>query len=107
MNILGAFNIISPQAVEKGDDDFEENLQLLSQKCQVHVGQAIFKDKSQLEVMQELASDFVQLKLLYPNLAQLSAIALTIPVSSVNCERDFSAMNRIKIDLRNRLQGKA
>ena len=83
--------------------------------------------------MQELASDFGELKLLYPNLAQLSAIALTIPVSSVNCERDFSAMNRvfcfhfsasslsrypfvlcyviifqeIKTDLRNRLQGKS
>jgi len=47
--------------------------------------------------MQELASDFDELKLLYPNLAQLSAIALTIPVSSVNCERDFSAMNRVSI----------
>jgi len=55
--------------------------------------------------MQELASDFDELKLLYPNMAQLSAIALTIPVSSVNCERDFSGMNRT--DLRNRLQGKS
>lgn len=45
--------------------------------------------------MQELYSDFDELKLIYPNLAQLSAIALTIPVSSVNCERDFSAMNRV------------
>ncbi|KAL7383107.1 hypothetical protein ABVT39_004870 [Epinephelus coioides] len=109
MNILGAFNILSPQAVERGDDDFQGNLQLLAQKFptvdgraalqewtsfKVHVGQGIIKDKSQLKVMQELASDFDELKLLYPNLAQLSAIALTIPVSSVNCERDFSAMNR-------------
>ena len=47
--------------------------------------------------MQKLDSDFDELKLLYPNLAQLSAIALTIPVSSVYCERDFSAMNRVSI----------
>ncbi|KAG7222350.1 hypothetical protein INR49_016305 [Caranx melampygus] len=52
------------------------------------------EERSQLEMMQELASDFDELKLLFPNLAQLSAIALTVPVSSVNCERDFSAMNR-------------
>lgn len=32
MNILGAFNILSPQAVERGDDDFQGNLQLLAQK---------------------------------------------------------------------------
>lgn len=46
---------------------------------------------------QELASDFDELKLLHPNLALLSAIALTVPVSNANCERDFSAMNRVSI----------
>lgn len=42
-----------------------------------------------------MASGYDELHLLYPNLSLLSAIALTIPVSSVNCERDFSAMNRV------------
>ena len=66
MNILGAFNILSPQAVERGDDDFEENLQLLSQKCptvdgraalqewtsfKVHVGQGIFKVSSRSKML--------------------------------------------------------
>lgn len=46
--------------------------------------------------MQEMASEFEELHGQYPFLSQLSAIALTVPVSSVNCERDFSAMNRVK-----------
>ena len=41
---------------------------------------------------------------MYPQLAQLVSIALVLPVSSVPCERGFSAANRIKTKLRNRLQ---
>ncbi|KAJ8359386.1 hypothetical protein SKAU_G00159110 [Synaphobranchus kaupii] len=48
--------------------------------------------------------EYDELHHLYPNLSQLSAIALTVPVSSVNCERDFSIKNRMKTDVRNRLQ---
>ena len=55
----------------------------------------ILRDKSQLDMMSDMASGYDLLHLLYPNLSLLSAIALTIPVSSVNCERDFSAMNRV------------
>ncbi|XP_036001539.1 zinc finger protein 862 [Fundulus heteroclitus] len=75
------------------------------QSFNILVTSGIMKDKSQLEVLQLMASGYEELHLLYPNLSLLAAIALTIPVSSVNCERDFSAMNRIKTDLRNRLQG--
>ncbi|XP_060768482.1 zinc finger protein 862-like [Neoarius graeffei] len=75
------------------------------QAFQVLVTSGILKEKSQLEVLTAMASGYEELHLLYPNLSLLSAIALTIPVSSVNCERDFSAMNRIKTDLRSRLQG--
>ncbi|KAK1876665.1 Zinc finger protein 862 [Dissostichus eleginoides] len=103
LDLLGAFHALSPQAAT-GD---EANLQLLagrflqadcnevlqewsSFKQQLIVGP--FKDLDQQQVMQELASE-------------LAAIGLTIPVSSVNCERDFSTLNRVKTDLRNRLQG--
>ncbi|KAL0964158.1 hypothetical protein UPYG_G00319990 [Umbra pygmaea] len=65
----------------------------------------ILKDKSQLDIMTAMVSGSDELHLVYPNLSLLSAIALKIPVSSVNCERDFVEMNRIKTDLRNRLQG--
>ena len=40
---------------------------------------------------------------LYPQLRKLATIALVLPVSTAECERAFSTMNRIKTDLRNRL----
>ena len=40
---------------------------------------------------------------LFPQLSRLASIALIIPVSTAECERCFSSMNRIKTDLRNRL----
>ena len=43
------------------------------------------------------------LKDLFPQLSRLASIALIIPVSTAECERCYSSMNRIKIDLRNRL----
>ena len=41
---------------------------------------------------------------LYPTLSQLASITLTLPLSTADCERGFSTMNRIKTDLRNRLK---
>ncbi|CAL8241370.1 unnamed protein product [Gadus morhua 'NCC'] len=63
------------------------------------------KNKSQEELLTLLASEYDEWLDLYPCLSLLASIALIVPVSSVNCERDFSAVNRIKTDLRNRLQG--
>ena len=45
--------------------------------------------------MRELASQYDELGQLYPCLSKLAAIALTVPVGSVNCERDFPTMNRV------------
>ncbi|XP_057711367.1 zinc finger protein 862-like [Corythoichthys intestinalis] len=64
-----------------------------------------FKDKNQAEVLSLLASECDEWGQIYPLLSHLAGVALVIPVSSVNCERDFSTMNRVKSDLRNRLQG--
>ena len=50
-----------------------------------------------------LVSD-ATLKDLFPQLSRLASIALILPVSTAECERCFSAMNRIKTNLRNRLQ---
>ena len=41
---------------------------------------------------------------MFPELAKLASIGALIPVSTAECERAFSAMNRIKTDLRNRLK---
>jgi len=39
----------------------------------------------------------------FPNVVKLAALALTIPVTTVECERGYSAMNYVKGELRNRL----
>ena len=54
------------------------------------------KEKSQAEIMQLLASENDEWAEIFPLLSQLAAAGLVIPVSSVNCERDFSTMNRVK-----------
>lgn len=41
---------------------------------------------------------------MYPNLTSLASIAAILPVSTAECERAFSAMKRIKTDLRNRMK---
>ena len=41
---------------------------------------------------------------MYPQLTKLATIGALIPVSTAQCERAFSSMNRIKTELRNRLK---
>ena len=40
---------------------------------------------------------------MYPQLSKLALIAALIPVSTADCERSFSTMNRVKTKLRNRM----
>jgi hypothetical protein len=56
--------------------------------------QGMMKKLNQSETLQEQ----------YPNLLTLIALSLTMPVSTVDCERGFSKHNRIKIRTRARLQ---
>ena len=42
----------------------------------------------------------------FPNVCNLAAIAQLIPASTADCERVFSALNRIKTPLRNHLSNK-
>ena len=56
--------------------------------------------------MQELAEKVLpndSTRELFPLVAQLMVHALVLPVSTTDCERCFSAMNRLKTDLRNRM----
>ena len=43
---------------------------------------------------------------MFPNLAKLAAIGLLLPLSTVDCERGFSTLSRVKTDLRNKLINK-
>ena len=44
-----------------------------------------------------------ELQDMLPNLSRLAAIGLLLPMPTVDCEREFSTLKRIKTDLRNRL----
>ncbi len=50
---------------------------------------------AQAEILQLLASEHDEWAEIYPNLSLLASAGLVIPVSTVNCERDFSTMNRV------------
>ena len=47
-----------------------------------------------------------KLNIMFPNLTKLATIGLLLPVSSVDCERGFSTLSRVKTKLRNRLSNK-
>ncbi|KAK0151076.1 hypothetical protein N1851_007767 [Merluccius polli] len=119
LDIMGAFHVLGPQAAKEDDAINIRNLKILStkflqqpenpvlqewQSYKEHLLTGAFLDMDQLTIMGKLASQYDELGQLYPCLSQLAAIALTVPISSVNCERDFS-MNRVKTDLRNRPLG--
>ena len=57
------------------------------------------------ELMTQILST-TELKTMFPNLCKLAAIGLLLPMSTVDCERGFSALTRIKTDIRNRLSSK-
>ncbi|KAJ8011839.1 hypothetical protein DPEC_G00062450 [Dallia pectoralis] len=120
LNIMGAFHVLGPQAVKEDVSINFESIKTLSTKFlhqtdshalqewsyfKRHMQTGAFKDMDQLTIMSKLASQHDEWCQIYPSLSKLAAIALTVPISSVNCERDFSMMNRVKTDLRNRLQG--
>ena len=62
-----------------------------------------YSELSMHQVLHKLCTD-QSLITLFPNLSKLCNIAALIPVSTAECERAFSTMNRIKTELRNRLK---
>ena len=57
---------------------------------------------SHYQVMKLVAGNKT-LRLLYPQLCKLAQICLILPLSTVDCERGFSVMKRVKTPLHNRL----
>ena len=68
-----------------------------------HILVSEFLEVSPHEVMAAVSSDG-SFSSLYPCISRLASIALTLPVSTADCERGFSTMNRIKTNPRNRLK---
>ena len=70
------------------------------------------KDHAILETcktLQELALEYLSkesLSQLFPVMSKLIVHALVLPMSTTDCERCFSAMNRTKTDFRNRMHTK-
>lgn len=56
----------------------------------------VFQDMDKVTAMGKLSSQNNKWAQLYPLMSKLAAIALTVPISSVNCERDFSTMNMVR-----------
>ena len=50
----------------------------------------------------EITLKDTSLTTLVPQMCKLAAIALTIPITTADCEREFSAIKRIKTCLQNR-----
>ncbi|XP_058649491.1 uncharacterized protein LOC131550960 [Onychostoma macrolepis] len=116
IDLLGSFQVLGPQAPKVDDAVNLRHLKTLSTKFlqqpehiamqewltyKEHFLTGAFKNMDQLTI----SSQYDEWRQLYPSLSQLAAIALKVPISSVNCKRDFSVMNRVKTELRYRLQG--
>ena len=63
-----------------------------------------WKNSTPRELMSRLTG--TELQDMFPNLSKLAAIGLLMPMSTVDCERGFSALSRIKADARNRLSSR-
>ncbi|XP_006825057.1 zinc finger protein 862-like [Saccoglossus kowalevskii] len=61
------------------------------------------KNKPYHDILKMLTSVY---KELFPNLSKMAAVAMVLPVSTVDCERGFSTMARVKTESRNRLSEK-
>ncbi|KAF7200776.1 zinc finger protein 862-like, partial [Nothobranchius furzeri] len=121
IDVMSAFHVLGPQTLTADDAVATANVLTLTRKFlpqqpestllqewpsfKKHMVTGAFKDLDQLGILQKLSARNHEWANLYPIVSKLAAIAMTVPISSVNCERDFSTMNGVKTDSRNRLQG--
>ncbi|XP_045193148.1 zinc finger protein 862-like [Mercenaria mercenaria] len=120
---LEAFSVFSPQLWPEDSEEFagygKDEIQMLSVRFQSSLNcQADVQSEFQLlkntvrndqKLVQEPASKIMEtvagpLSETLPNLAKLASVGLIIPTSTPDCERGFSALKRIKTDIRNRMK---
>ena len=95
INHYGPHGVIDPEAVKS-------ELQIFNSVVAANVDMKQFSTRrlmSHLLATSEVAC-------MFPSLSQLASIGLLLPMSTVDCERGFSALSRVKTDLRNRLCSK-
>ena len=125
VHILEAFSIFDPSTVDEGLETHGHRGQSELEVLTSHYGPHKIIDadgtKSELKVfnsvvaanrdLKQLSTRELMTKILktkelmcmFPNITKLAAIGLLMPMSTADCERGFSALSRIKTDLRNRL----
>ena len=125
MDLLEAFSLFDastiPEELESHGSHGQSELQVLVDHYGPH---NVINGESKLKVFNSVVADNGQLKQLpprelmthifntteiqamFPNLSKLAAIGLLLPMSTLDCERGFSALSRIKTNLCNRLSSR-
>lgn len=128
MDLLEAFSLFDastiPEELESHGSHSQSELRVLIDRYGPHSVINGEESKSELKVFNSVVAANSQLKQLpprelmthilstteiqamFPNLSKLAAIGLLLPMSTVDCERGFSALSRIKTNLRNRLSSR-
>ena len=129
VDYLDAFSIFDPQklTISDSDDDElaaygQERLEYLKSAYGDGVNPGVDSDEctSEWEGLKRLfVNNFSNMSMrqmtnllctdsslqdMYPHLSKLASIAALVPVSTAECERSFSTMNRVKTKLRNRMK---
>ena len=119
-DILGAFNILNPQKLPTepcdrshyGDEElamllnhYEHNNLFDSAQCQFEwtMLKSLMENYTEMDTGSFYRQFLMKNKDTFVNMTKLAALSLTLPVTSVNCERAISAYNLIKTDRRNKL----
>ena len=123
MDLLEAFSLFDastiPEELDSNGSHSQSELRVLIDHYGPHSVTNGEEAKSELQVFNSVVAANSQLKQLpprklmthilstteiqamFPNLSKLAAIGLLLPMSTVDCERGFSALSRIKTNLRN------
>ena len=84
---------------------------VINGESKLKVFNSVVADNGQLkqlplrELMTHILST-TEIQAMFPNLSKLAAIGLLLPMSTLDCERGFSALSRIKTNLCNRLSSR-
>ena len=121
MSLLEGFSIFDPSAIPLDlslqPNHGSENLQVLIDYYGTHNIIDSQATKTELRIFDSVVASNFELKqltilqlmrhviktpeynVMFPNLFKLSAIGLLLPMSTVDCERGFSTLSRVKTDL--------
>ena len=111
-DIMDAFNVLYPKfSQHMSANEQSTHLNTLCNKFSIQIDECqkewrlinvIFTEKySECDLAGVMTRFLNENRESFPNISKLAAIGLSLPVTSVNCERGISAFNAIKTDSRN------